>query len=43
VMLLTALIWLETQYVTGEMTKGLFVPGRKIGNRSARRGRICEG
>jgi hypothetical protein len=34
-LLLTTLIWLGTQYVTDEMIKGLFVPGRKIGKHSA--------
>jgi len=32
--LLTARIRPGTQYAMGEMTKGLFVPGRKIGKRS---------
>jgi hypothetical protein len=40
--LLTTLIWPGTQYVTDEMTKGLFVPGRKIGKHSAQKGQICE-
>src|ERR1700692_363865 len=42
--LLTALMWPgtqpETQDVMGEMTKGLLVPGRKLGKRSAQKGRI---